>query len=449
MKQQKKFVLRKPPPQFSVPGTKFTVDWHCTTFPEYIHSFLSHAHEDHLSGIRSFRPPRILHCTEITAKMLIIKVPQIKPCIQICQSNSSFIVEDVTVHVLDANHTPGSAMFIFELNDGKRILHTGDFRAEPSVVKTAKQFAPIDHLFIDCTYACKGINIPTRKECVDFITERMRDLTPKGYFTILGTYTIGKEDLIFDVAEFTSSTVYAPETRMKTLRDLANTGWRKDDILVDDPLNATIHVLPIGSGSSLEGAIEYAKSIGKTKVLSFSASGWNGRGFWNLPQSLERDGVNCIAYGVPYSDHSSPSELISFVQTMKPAAITPTTGDNPKMIEKINKLFLPYIRKASNKKFIDFWMTEKKNKLPPPPPPTTEKTYERNDLSITVQQNESIQVIKEECVEIIQEKEKVCTGNHIDSQKVQKKESIKSKSLPTQRRKKSEDKFASSDSDYY
>ena len=62
--------LRAPPIQNVVPGTNFTVDWHCKTFPKYQHSFLTHAHTDHVNGIQSFRRPRTLHCTKITAKMI-------------------------------------------------------------------------------------------------------------------------------------------------------------------------------------------------------------------------------------------------------------------------------------------------------------------------------------------------------------------------------------------
>ncbi|OHT12667.1 hypothetical protein TRFO_17501 [Tritrichomonas foetus] len=346
---------RKPPYHFSVPGTNFTVDWHCKTFPNYIHSFLSHAHSDHLSGIQGFKAPRVLHCTEITAKMLILKVPKVQPCIQICQPNTTIVVEGVKVHVLNANHTPGSAMFVFELKNGKKILHTGDFRAEPSVVQSAAFFSPIDQLFMDCTYACSNINVPPRSECVNFVISKVKELLPRGFIITIGTYTIGKEELVFDVAEATACKVYAPETRMKTLRDLASSGYRSGDFLVDDKESAMIHLLGIQECNQ-DSSLLYAKSLGKTQIATFSVSGWNGRGFWKAPQVINRDGATCISYSVPYSDHSSNSELIEFVKATKPAKITSTTQTQPKQIEKINKMFNPYIRKSANKGFLDFYM---------------------------------------------------------------------------------------------
>lgn len=354
---------RKPPPEFSVPGTNFTVDWHCKTFPNYVHSFISHAHEDHMAGIRSFQPPRVLHCTEITAKMLLIKVPKIQPCIKICEMNSTFTVEGVKIHVLNANHTPGSAMFIFELKNGKKILHTGDFRGEDFVVDSIRKFSPIDYLFIDCTYACQGINFPKRKECTDFVIDRIRELFPKGYFAIIGTYSIGKESLIFDVAEATANTIYAPEPRMRTLRDLTSTGWYKDTLLNDDKDVARIHVLSIGNGATLDSSIEYAKSLNKQNVVVFSLSGWNGRAFWQAPKIMDVDGVKSVLYDVPFSDHSSPDELIQFVKVASPSKIIPTTSATPKLITKINKMFHPFIRKEKNKQFLDFYFKPSSPKL--------------------------------------------------------------------------------------
>lgn len=348
--EKKERSVRSPPNHFSVPGTNFTVDWHCHTHEKFVHSFLSHAHEDHLSGIRSFAPPRVVHCTMITCRMLLLKVPRVRPCVKVHEVGERFEIEGVTINIIEAGHTPGSVMFLFTLPSGKKILHTGDFRGEPSVIEGARAFSPIDHLFLDCTFALEKVDIPSRRECVQFIVNVARPLFAKGFLIVIGTYTLGKESLVMDVASALGGTVWAPEDRMRGLRIL----WGRSDILTDDRDAASIHVVPIGS-SSIIGAVGYAVSVGRKAVLAVQATGWAGKGGWRRAKMIQRDGVEVVAYTVPYSDHSSKSELTSFVDATKPVKITPTTQTAPAKIESVRAMFISNIRRSQNRGFIDFY----------------------------------------------------------------------------------------------
>ena len=151
-----------PPKHAVVPGAHFTVDWHFFVSDEFSHSFLSHAHSDHMAGISSFRPPRVLHCSEITGKLVALKYPKVALAIQTHQFSVLFEVEGFTVVLIPANHTPGSSMFLF-MRNGKRILFTGDFRAEPNVIENVCPYGPIDQLFVDSTFLISGLNIPPRR----------------------------------------------------------------------------------------------------------------------------------------------------------------------------------------------------------------------------------------------------------------------------------------------
>jgi DNA cross-link repair 1A protein len=245
-------------------------------------------------------------------------------------------------------------MFVFILPDGSRILHTGDFRANASVIASATPFGPIDHLFIDCTFAIAGLSIPPRELCRDFVIERCRALMPQGYSVILGTYTIGKEDLILDVADGLGCTAYAPEERLKGIKNLMAAGWRKSSLLVDDGRSARIHIVPIKM-TSIEMAIEYAVRVGWSKIVAFQMTGWSGKPSWRSPRTMTARGVDAIGFAVPYSDHSSPEELIRFVQAVNPARITSTTQSSDKEVRQVQKFFMPYIRKDRNRGFIEFY----------------------------------------------------------------------------------------------
>lgn len=369
-KEKKPKVYKLPPEEFSVPGTNFTVDWHAHTRPEYIHSFLSHAHTDHLAGAGSFRSPRIMHCTPITAKMVLLKYPKLNGVIQTHEIGSTIEIEGTKITFLNANHTPGSAMFLFELQNGKKIFHTGDFRAEPEVVATALQYGPVDKLYMDCTYALSKLSIVSRKECVSFIIDKVKDALARNSLVVIGTYTIGKEELVIEAAKATCQKIYAPTTRLESLKGLIDSGFANSDLFSSDPYETKIHLLPIAD-CGREKVSLYAAANGFDSVTAIRPSGWNGQPYWRLPMSDKLNEITVTTYDVPYSDHSAPSELTAFVKAIKPTTITPTTTRNQKEIEKIRSFFLPYMNHSKKKCFIEYYMTPVTSSPPRPTKPAT------------------------------------------------------------------------------
>jgi DNA cross-link repair 1A protein len=282
--------------------------------------------------------------------MLLLKVPNVQSCIRRHAPGTSFAVDGVTVHVLNANHTPGSAIFVFVLGGGRTVVHTGDFRAEPPVIAAASRFSPVDHLYVDCTFALSGLSIPPRCVCRAFVVEKAKSYLAKGFLVLIGTYTIGKEDLVADAL---AAAVFAPEIRLAGINDLIRSGWRSTEWFGRDAA-ANVHLVPIGT-TSIDKAADYAAANGRNKVVAFQVTGWAGRPFWQSPKTLTVGGVEAVAFSVPYSDHSAPGELLQFVEAMRPAKLTSTTQTGDKDIAKTQGMFMPYLRKERNKSFIDFY----------------------------------------------------------------------------------------------
>lgn len=70
-----------------------------------------------------------------------------------------------TVELIDANHCPGAVLLLFTLKSGRRLLHTGDFRANNRHLdhhELRSDSRPIDNLYLDTTYCRPEYAFPAR-----------------------------------------------------------------------------------------------------------------------------------------------------------------------------------------------------------------------------------------------------------------------------------------------
>lgn len=115
--------------------------------------------------------------------------------------------EPVCVTLLDANHCPGAAMFLFE-GDFGTVLYTGDFRASPALSAalsaaltdesgTRRQ---VDYLYFDDTFCDPERPFPSQSEAFAtflHVVERYAG----SHRVVIGTDNLGKEELLVGVAE--------------------------------------------------------------------------------------------------------------------------------------------------------------------------------------------------------------------------------------------------------
>uniref|UniRef100_A0A8C2VAJ4 Metallo-beta-lactamase domain-containing protein n=1 Tax=Chinchilla lanigera TaxID=34839 RepID=A0A8C2VAJ4_CHILA len=143
--------------------------------------FLSHLHSDHTVGLSSTWA-RPLYCSPITAHLLHRHLQVRKQWIRVLEVGESHVLpldeigrETMTVTLIDANHCPGSVMFLFEGYFGT-ILYTGDFRYTPSMLKEpalalGKQ---IHTLYLDNTNCNPALVLPSRREAAHQIIQLIR-----------------------------------------------------------------------------------------------------------------------------------------------------------------------------------------------------------------------------------------------------------------------------------
>lgn len=176
-----------------------------------------------------------IYCSRVTANLLEQQLKVSKRYIYALPMDKEYQLKDtITVSLIDANHCPGSVLFLFKVlrPDGTvaRHLHTGDFRASPRMclhpLIRQPENAAIDTLYLDTTYLDAQYAFPPQSKVIRaacniaqeiVANERQeqkpnrvqkvldkwfkqsnegdeRGLSSKVLF-VVGTYTIGKEKI--------------------------------------------------------------------------------------------------------------------------------------------------------------------------------------------------------------------------------------------------------------
>ncbi|RUS26736.1 DNA repair metallo-beta-lactamase-domain-containing protein [Jimgerdemannia flammicorona] len=170
---------------------------------------LFHFHSDHYGGLTSTWTHGPIYCSTITAN-LVIQQLRVKPeYVHRLTLNEEHPISDglpsasrknrsdtLTVTLIDANHCPGSALFLFKIPtvdpNGRshtlRYLHTGDFRAcpqqclHPAVAQRqngGEETQVIDILYLDTTYLNPRYAFPAQEEVVAACCEVVKGVVLK------------------------------------------------------------------------------------------------------------------------------------------------------------------------------------------------------------------------------------------------------------------------------
>lgn len=291
-----------------IPGTPIAVDfWNIRKAARARLFFLSHMHTDHTVGLSSTWK-RPIYCSPVTGQILHLKLKVAKKWIHPLEVGESYVLaldeigrETMTVTLIDANHCPGSVMFLFEGYFGV-ILYTGDFRytrnmqQEPAL-KNAKL---INIIYLDNTNCSPQIVLPSRQQATEQIKKVIREHPL--HLVKIGTYSLGKESLLVELAqEFQTWIVVSP---------------KKLELM---------ELLEMENVFSSEEEAGWIHAVDFSEICQASMLRWNQSRptIAILPTSQLKKISHPNVFVIPYSDHSSFPELLEFVAWLKPCRITP------------------------------------------------------------------------------------------------------------------------------
>ena len=206
----------------------FSVDYWSYQDGSKLVYFLTHFHSDHFYGINSSWDNGVIYCTNITKKLLLHKFPGLNdnlieplklnktyqiPILTKGQQNDKLEEKElIKVTLLPAVHCAGACMYFFQGSFGN-ILHTGDFRYTQSVHSSPSflqifQNNPIDSLYLDTSYTSKRHLFPTREEALRRIIHILKMIYSKDISISIALDTIGKEEILIEIANTFQTKVY-------------------------------------------------------------------------------------------------------------------------------------------------------------------------------------------------------------------------------------------------
>ncbi|XP_077205933.1 DNA cross-link repair 1A protein isoform X2 [Paroedura picta] len=312
-----------------IPGTSFVVDAFqygeiegCTGY------FLTHFHSDHYGGLtKKFTSP--IYCNKITGNLVKSKLHVREQYVHILPMDTECIVNGIKVVLLDANHCPGSAMILFSFPNGTVVLHTGDFRASPSMEHYPFLIGQKVHsLYLDTTYCSPEYTFPSQHEVIQFAVNTAFEtvtLTPRT-LVVCGTYSIGKEKVFLAVAEVLGSKVSMSQEKYKTLQCLESA--KINSLITLDWSSTLLHLLPMMQ-INFKGLQNHLNKFSQNfdHILAFKPTGWTySDRCYSLSEIQPQTRGKITIYGIPYSEHSSFLEMKRFVQWLKPHKIIPTVN---------------------------------------------------------------------------------------------------------------------------
>ncbi|KAI1791850.1 DRMBL-domain-containing protein [Ganoderma leucocontextum] len=326
---------RKAPFYKVMQGMPIAVDaFRYGAIPNVIAYFLTHAHSDHYTNLSTKWDIGPIYCSEPTANLIIHMLGVDPKWVHPLPMDVPTTIPNtggVQVTLIEANHCPGSCLFLFEgrqtVNAGDsayksqfvgsakvfRYLHCGDFRASPQhALHPAVKDKHIDHCYLDTTYLDPKYCFPPQPLVISACAELAKRLvlgrssddatagdgkprTMTGWFTrveksdkgkekekanasdkilvVVGTYSIGKERIVKAIAKALDTKVYCDSRKAAILRCQSDPDLHA--LLTTDPLAAGVHLVPLAliASDRLKAYMERWKGH-YSKAIGFRPTGW-------------------------------------------------------------------------------------------------------------------------------------------------------------------------------
>ncbi|KAK9450967.1 beta-lactamase-like protein [Limtongia smithiae] len=382
--------------------------------------FLSHVHTDHLHGLMSSYSGPSIYCSFATKRLLLrleSRRTRLERLNNDLDQNSlagrrmfrhlgpecgrnvlrelpfdtrTVIdldpVNQIAVTLIEANHCPGSTMFLIE-GRGKVILYTGDVHAEdwwtrelqrnPILFPYTHGFARIDTIYLDtscCSSPAMCIEAASNERGTGYMIKRILDYPPDTIFHF-NSWTLGYEELFIAICRAFNTQIHTDAYRYQMYKAISHQAIYKygpalaglsqdsDDGCIT--LNATstrFHCCEqehpcAGRKGASQPIIQISPIVINTQSAAFSADQVACQQV--LATRMRRQAAERDQIIVPYSRHSSYLELCALVELFRPADVYPNVVTSNFAVNSLSMREL-FGRFCSQDRYFHFDETEHK-----------------------------------------------------------------------------------------
>ncbi|KAH7323037.1 beta-lactamase-like protein [Stachybotrys elegans] len=213
--------------------------------------FLSHVHSDHLAGLETLRSP-FVYCSPGTKNILLrlerypCRISYSKGILEARQQtykhlhkilkplplDTPTVLElkpghSIQVTLLDANHCPGSVMFLIESQE-HAVLYTGDIRSEPwfvnrlarnpNLIEYTSGIRTLDTIYLDTSFI-DDVPFQTKAQGLAELLRKVKQYPPDTVFH-LQAWTYGYEDVWIALSKALNSPIHVDDYKLRVYGSL-------------------------------------------------------------------------------------------------------------------------------------------------------------------------------------------------------------------------------------